>query len=150
MKICRCCKSEKSECDFVVRGINTVTNTCIECSDRRRSSDYCIHNTREHDCKLCIDPLVRRARAILHSSRISDKKKGRECDLDFDWSINEICETTHCKYCKVELQYLNPYDDDFATVDRTDDSIGHLKMNCSIICRGCNCKQNKYRYILKI
>lgn len=145
MDFCRCCKFGQPIENFVVRGVNTVrTKTCKTCSLHRKEKDYCIHGTRYHDCKQCVDPIVRRATAIVHSSRISDKKKGRECDLDFAWVFDNVCDSTLCYFCDVPLQYINPYQDDFCTIDRLDNSIGHLKTNCNIVCRKCNCGAYKY------
>jgi len=148
MKCCRVCLDNKENSLFVMRG-KTCTNTCLECSKIRKNKDYCECGVRYHDCPNHTDPLVRRATAIIHSSRISDKKKGRVCDLDFTWSIDKITTTPNCTYCNVELGYLAPYLPNFATIDRIDDSIGHTKDNCVIACRSCNCGQNKYRYFLK-
>jgi hypothetical protein len=148
MNKCRMCLQNKNECNMGWRNTK-MTNTCMDCSKIRKEKDYCEHNKRRHDCPECVDPLVRRATAIIHSSRISDKKKGRVCDLDFTWSIHRITETPNCSYCNIELQYMAPYLPNFATIDRIDDSLGHLKDNCVIACRSCNCGQNKYRYFLK-
>ena len=145
MDFCRCCKFSQPIENFVVRGNNTVrTKTCKTCSAHRKEKDYCVHGTRYHDCHQCTDPIVRRATAMVHSSRISDKTKGRECDLDFDWTMNAVCDMPNCFYCDVPLQYINSYKDDFCTVDRTDNSIGHLKSNCVITCRKCNCYNYKF------
>jgi hypothetical protein len=145
---CRVCLQPKNNNEMVWRNTK-MTHTCIDCSKKRKEKDYCFHNKREHDCPECVDPLVRRATAIIHSSRISDKKRGRVCDLDFTWSIDQITKTPNCSYCNVELQYLAPYIPNFATIDRINDSLGHTKDNCVIACRSCNCGQNKYKYFLK-
>jgi hypothetical protein len=42
------------------------------------------------------------------------------------------------------MQYTHSYDDDFATIDRVDNSIGHVKSNCVIACRQCNCSNGRY------
>jgi hypothetical protein len=149
MKSCRVCHESLGESMFVMRG-SKITNTCIECSNKRKQYDYCHHNTRYHDCPECTDPLVRRATAIIHSSRISDKKKNRICDIDFRWAINQITQNPKCNYCDIELQYLAPYLPNHATIDRKNDTLGHTKDNCVIACRGCNCYQNKYKYFLKL
>jgi hypothetical protein len=144
MEFCRCCKFAQPLENFVVRGKNTVTKTCITCSEHRKDKDYCLHGTREHDCKKCSDPIVRRATAMVHSSRISDKKKNRYCDLDFKFTINAVCQTPNCHYCDVPLQYERPYEKDFCTIDRINNDLGHLKDNCVISCRQCNCYNYKF------
>ena len=44
-----------------------------------------------------------------------------------------------CYYvdCKVNLQYTE-YQNDLATIERLDNSIGHIKSNCVLCCMKCN------------
>ena len=44
-----------------------------------------------------------------------------------------------CYYgdCKVNLQYTE-YQDDLASIERLDNSIGHIKSNCVLCCLKCN------------
>ena len=44
-----------------------------------------------------------------------------------------------CYYgdCEVNLQYTE-YQDDLATIERLDNSIGHIKSNCVLCCLKCN------------
>ena len=44
-----------------------------------------------------------------------------------------------CHYCHTEIQYKT-YNKTLATIERLDNSIGHLKSNCVIACLPCNCK----------
>lgn len=143
IKSCRICNELLGENMFVMRG-KKLTATCIQCSQKRKEKDYCECGTRYHDCPHHTDPLVRRATAIIHSSRISDKKKNRECDIDFRWAIEQITTNTTCSYCDINLQYLSPYLPNHATIDRLNDAIGHTKDNCVIACRMCNCYQRKF------
>ena len=149
MNKCRICEEIKNNIGMVYRG-KKLTKTCKDCSDKRRAKDYCIHNTRYHDCPHCQDPIIRRAMSMIHGSRISDKKKGRTCDLDFNWVLEQITINSKCKYCDIELGYIAPYLPNHCTIDRLDDNIGHLKSNCVVSCRSCNCYQNKYKYQLKL
>jgi hypothetical protein len=155
MNTCRVCKEIKENSEFIMRG--TQTQCCIECSKDRKTRDYCqAHNRRQHDCYLCVDPLVRRASSMVTGSRVSDKKKGRICTLTFTAVLDLVMDTRKCTYCDIELQYCNPYIPDFCTIDRIDNRLGHTIENCLISCRQCNCGQRKYltpnyyqKYILK-
>jgi len=141
MKVCRMCNNSKIK--FVCRG-SKETNTCEDCSEYRKSKDYCEHGVRYHDCHCCIDPIVRRATSMVHSSKISDKKANRDCDLDFEFTMNMICDNPKCYYCDVSLDYENSYNDEFCTIDRIDNNIGHVRFNCVIACRKCNCYNYKF------
>ena len=52
-------------------------------------------------------------------------------------------EYKQCYYgdCEVNLQYTE-YQDDLASIERLDNSIGHIKSNCVLCCLKCN-KSNK-------
>ena len=57
-----------------------------------------------------------------------------------------IEEYPNCYYddCKVELQYVE-YQDNLATIERLNNTIGHIKSNCVLCCLKCNLmkKSNK-------
>ena len=48
---------------------------------------------------------------------------------------NLLDDYSHCCYpdCNAELRIIQ-YQDDLATIERLDDSIGHIKSNCAICC----------------
>jgi len=48
----------------------------------------------------------------------------------------------NCCYCKCELQYVI-FQSNLATIERTDDSLGHIKSNCVIACKSCNVRKIK-------
>jgi hypothetical protein len=149
LRKCRVCLNSKPETDFVLRG-QKLTATCIACSEERRKRDYCEHNTRYHDCSICHDPIVRRATSILHSSCISDKKKGLTNDLTFTSILHKIIDTPQCAYCNIDLQYVACYLPNHATIDRIYDTdlsgnhMPHTIQNTLLACRSCNCSQRKY------
>jgi len=144
MKSCRICRESLEESQFKKRGISKITATCIKCSEERKNNDYCPHNRREHDCYECTDPIVRRATSMIHSSRMSDKRKNRKCDLDFTTVLHKIVDNPLCVYCDIELQYVAPYLPNHCTIDRINDLIGHTNENCVISCRRCNCANYKF------
>lgn len=56
------------------------------------------------------------------------------------WVYDQLMENSNCRLCFKEMQlhswkYLSP---DQFTLDRLDDTIGHLKSNIQIVCFGCN------------
>jgi hypothetical protein len=81
---------------------------------------------------------------MIHGSRIADKKKGRECNLDFTNVLHKVVDTPNCVYCDIELQYVGSYLPNFATIDRVNNLIGHTNENTVISCRRCNCANYKF------
>jgi hypothetical protein len=47
---------------------------------------------------------------------------------------------SHCKYCKKEM-FLSEYSTDMITIERIDDSIGHVINNVIFACLECNVKR---------
>ena len=45
--------------------------------------------------------------------------------ITLDWVLNKLKNNKICKYCHKHF-------------DRKDNNIGHIEMNCQIICRRCN------------
>jgi hypothetical protein len=79
---------------------------------------------------------------MIKCSKTSDKKFNRYDANNFiDKCFLEglVEEYTQCywKDCKVQLQYVE-YRHDLATVERLNNSIGHIKSNCVIACLRCN------------
>ena len=112
---------------------------CIDCG----GASICEHNILERNkCKLCSDPLKITIKTTISGSKCSDKKHDR-CDIvnfvDYAFIENLLDDYSHCCYpdCNAELQIVH-YQDDLATIERLDDSIGHIKSNCVICCLKCN------------
>ena len=79
---------------------------------------------------------------MLFGSKASDKKYDRYDVANFIDSAfieNLLDDYTHCCYpdCNAELQIVH-YQHDLATIERLDNSIGHIKSNCVICCLKCN------------
>jgi len=142
---CSICLIEKDDADFVKRN---HTSCCVDCSEKRRQKDYCEHDTRNHDCRFCGVGAYISARKTLHSCRRSDFKKGFINDLDINYTLDLFMGNTQCYYCKIELQHLYPFKKDFATIDRLNDELPHIKSNCVLACRDCNCAQHKWIHII--
>jgi hypothetical protein len=133
---------------------NRQRSQCKECGgtsmckhDRRRSqckecggTSICKHDRRRNTCKECGDPIKITIENWIFHSKQKDKLYNR-LDLpnliDTDFCKNLIEEYPNCIYCKIELQYVL-YKDDLATIERVDNTIGHIKSNCKIACLSFN------------
>jgi hypothetical protein len=131
--ICRVCKNTNKE--WAVRYIDTETATCMECSAKRKTKDYCEHGKRYHDCRTCVDGRIISAQNWY--------KVVKQDKID-DFTINDLIEMANrgdkCYYpfCSKPLQYDNPHVDDFATLERLNNNIRHTKENCVVACWRCN------------
>ena len=134
---CRVCKSVKPIEEFAKRGMK-YTNTCMDCSNERATKDYCEHATRKHDCVDCIDIIHRRVLMIL-KSKYQDKVKNRENDLTYH-NVKELllnsCDL--CAYCGNDLQHISRNKSNYSSIERMDNSKGHIISNCLITCLLCN------------
>ena len=78
----------------------------------------------------------------IFSSRQYDKMRNiYDADRFIDKCFMEglIEDYKQCYYgdCKINLQYTE-YQNDLATIERLDNSIGHIKSNCVLCCLKCN------------
>ena len=136
----RAAYAKKSKCEH-----DKERSRCKECG----GVGVCEHNTRRNRCKLCSDPLKITIKHMISSSKQKDKKHDRYDIVNFvDYGFveNLIDDYTHCCYpdCNKELQIVH-YQDDLATIERLDNSIGHIKSNCVICCLKCNAMRKSDR-----
>jgi hypothetical protein len=115
-------------------------NSCKLCG----GSSICEHDKFKQICYLCNDPVVLTIKQMVHSSKASDIKKNRYdpihfIEYDFVQQLITDCQDK-CYYCKCEMQYTY-FTKNKATIERLDNSIGHIKSNCVIACWDCNNKQ---------
>jgi len=109
---------------------------CVECN----GSEICIHNKQRQWCKTCSGPVKVSIQGWIISSKQSDKKYNR---FDVDRFIDKcflkelVKDYPNCYYCEVKLQYID-YNDTLSTIERINNSIGHIKSNCVLACRKCN------------
>jgi len=114
---------------------------CVECN----GSQICKHKLQRQRCKTCSGPIKVSIQSWISSSKQSDRKYNR---YDPDRFIDKcflkelIKDFPNCYYCKVELQFINN-NDTLATIERLDNSIGHIKSNCVFACRKCNYSRAK-------
>ena len=114
-------------------------NQCVECG----GGSICIHKKRKTQCKVCGDEVKITIRNWVSCSRTSDKKYNRYdannfIDRCFLEGLIEDSEGK-CHYCLTNIQYII-YGDTLASIERLDNSIGHIKSNCVIACLLCNKK----------
>lgn len=116
---------------------NRERNRCIQC----KGVGICEHNRRRERCKECNAPIPITIKNMVYHSKQHDKKNNRYDQVNFiDYcfvkNLIDDCNNK-CFYCDCELQYQQ-YADNLGTIERLDNSIGHIKGNCVIACRTCN------------
>ena len=114
---------------------------CKECS----GSQICPHSKRKVYCKECSDPIKVTIKQWISHCRHADKKYSRYdadrfIDKCFLKGLVEDYDTCYYPDCKIKLQYFH-YQDNLATIERLDNSIGHIKSDCVLSCRACNFKR---------
>lgn len=117
---------------------NKVRQLCKICG----GSQICEHNKQKQYCKKCGDPKKITIKYMLAASKHSDIKKERYDANNFiDKCFIEMLmdESMECHYCKIEMQLIE-FNDTLCTIERLDNSIGHIKSNCVLICKKCNLK----------
>ena len=131
--LCKECRGS-SICDH-----NRQKNLCKECG----GSCICEHNRRKNQCKDCMtdqEKIQYIQKTMITSSRQADKKKNRyDADNFIDKCFLEglFEDTKNCYYCNQEFTY-NECCDSFVTIERLNNSIGHIKSNCVLACFFCN------------
>ena len=115
---------------------------CKEC----KGSQICAHNRQKSHCKKCRDPFTVNIEQWIFSRRQYDKMRNiydadRFIDKCFLKGLIEDYKQCYYGDCEVNLQYTE-YQDDLASIERLDNSIGHIKSNCVLCCLKCN-KMNK-------
>lgn len=111
---------------------------CKDCD----GNGICEHNKHRYFCKICSNPTKITIKRMLRQSKTNDIKKGRYDANNFiDKCFIEMLmdESMNCHYCKKEMQLIE-FNDDLCTIERLDNSIGHIKSNCVLACRKCNSK----------
>jgi hypothetical protein len=116
---------------------NRRKNQCKDCG----GSSICIHNRQKNKCKDCGNEVQKTIKKMIYASKYTDKKCKRYEEykfVDYDY-VKELIEKSEdkCYYCICQLQYII-YQGDLATIERLDNSLGHIKGNCVIACKKCN------------
>jgi len=136
---------------------NRLRNTCKECGgsqicehnrQKNRCKDcggvsLCEHNKRKDQCKNCMNDEQKIEfiqKLMISHSRYKDKKYDRyDADHFIDKPFLEglFEDSQNCHYCNVEFTY-NERIDSLVTIERLNNSIGHIKSNCVLACFSCN------------
>ena len=118
---------------------------CKQCG----GSQFCEHGRRKDTCKQCMNheqKLEYIQKTMIKSSRHKDKKYSRyDADNFIDKCFLEglFEDSESCHYCGVNFTY-NELCDTLVTIERLNNSIGHIKSNCVLACWDCN-KRHKSR-----
>jgi hypothetical protein len=118
---------------------NKIKHQCRECG-----IGICEHNKIKRNCKECGDEIHITIKNMVNYSRAKDKKTNIYDEnnfIDYEYVKNLIIEGNNiCCYCKIQLQFIH-YDKILATIERINNSLGHIKGNVKIACRTCNYKK---------
>lgn len=126
---------------------NELYKYCIDCrvkSTRRNNKRKPYFTDRNRTRK-------QRIKMMVFSARRSDVAKNR---YDANHEIDDpfikqllLDQGELCIYCKKQM-LLDTYeirDNSLCTIERVDDSLGHIKNNCVLACLCCNMKKNNTR-----
>ena len=117
---------------------NKFKNLCYECD----GSALCIHEKQKKICRECGGNVMKKTISrFINCSKSSDKKYNRFdivnfIDPAFCKLLIEECEDKCC-YCRVELEYIH-HQSNLISIERIDNSLGHIKSNVKIACFSCN------------
>ena len=147
---CSHCNVEKDD-EFFKDGNDYVKfKMCSLCRDKNRIIQMCEHGKFKSCCYDCIHPAKLRLRKICVSTKQSDKIYNRYDSvnhIDYEHLKELLFESMYkCAHCKGQMQ-LSTFNDNLCTIDRLDDSIGHIKGNCVLACRKCNYTKPKKKNI---
>jgi hypothetical protein len=107
-------------------------------------SEMCPCGKQISQCKIHSDPIAVTIKTMIGGSKQKDKKYNRYDANNFidRCFLEDLIENqTNCYWsdCNTPLQYIT-YTNNLATIERLDNSIGHIKSNCVLACKSCNCK----------
>ena len=153
------CKFE----DCKKRKVSGRNGYCLSHSDKL----YCIINncnklqTNEKMCQghYCSGNIIRCAKILVHDSKTSDILKNRKNDITVKDLIDMYNKNNNCHWCsfpvKLECRSSNCIKLDNISLDRLDNTNGHMKNNCVISCLFCNyarsdCDKEQWKTVINI
>lgn len=163
-KKCNRCKVERPVKYFSLKRSEEYFKSCDECKEKQKiaknknkckhgrqrtqckecdGANICEHEKYRSSCKECGDPIKITITKWISNSKKADIKYNRYEEKEFiDQTLCEelVSFYKHCYHCSVPIQYIT-YQDDLASIERLDNSIGHIKSNCVIACLKCNRKR---------
>ena len=116
---------------------NRQKSRCVDCD----GSQICEHSREKSKCRHCGDVIKKTITRFIRDSRTTDKNNHRFdivnfIDKNFCKLLIEECNDKCC-YCNCDLEYIN-YCPKLITIERIDNTIGHIKSNVKIACLTCN------------
>ena len=108
-----------------------------------KEKSKCEHGRRKGECRICSDnPIKYIIQCMIYHSKNCDKKNKYDENNFIDKSFLELLfqNQTTCYYCGVHFEYIN-FTNDFVTIERINNNIGHTKDNCTLACWKCNNKR---------
>jgi hypothetical protein len=118
---------------------NRIKQKCKDCG----GIGICEHGKQKQKCKKCSNPTKITIMNMIHHSKENDIKYNRYDANNFiDKCFIEMLmnESLNCHYCNIEMQLIE-YNDTLVTIERLNNSLGHIKSNCVLACRSCNLKK---------
>ena len=116
---------------------NRQRHMCIQC----KGSQVCEHNRIYSSCKECTDSIYVIIQQWIHVHKHNDIKNNRYNNQEFITfeHCQKLIEDSHhkCCYCSIPLQPIIQQNN-LMTIERIDNSIGHIIGNCTIACYHCN------------
>ena len=138
---CTKCKNDKNIIHFMKD--NKQMKFCDDCRDYYRKytiKNYCPCGKRKANCRIHNDARTIVIKNIICHSKSNDKKYNRFDEnqfIDKQFVSNLLDLYENCFYCNCKLNFdkRNPQ---LATIERLDNTLGHIKRNCVIACYKCN------------
>ena len=116
---------------------NKQRTRCKECG----GIGICEHNRHKSICRECGNSIKKTINRFFYTSKSNDKKNNQLDIVNFidrDFCKLLIEESNgKCCYCCVELDYIH-YNNNMITIERIDNTLGHIKSNVKIACFYCN------------
>jgi hypothetical protein len=126
---------------------NKQRHHCKDCS----GASICEHDRERSTCKDCKDPRDITFKRWIRNSKQKDKKynmydANNFIDYCFLRALVEEDDIPTCIYCSCKLQFIQRKST-LATIERIDNTIGHIKSNCVLACHSCNItRSNRYTF----
>ena len=141
---CIRCKEYKNRNCFLSKNSRFVKNcnVCRQNALRQINETKCNdHNRIESQCRECSNPVKKLITNMVKKSKFTDKQNNMYDPINFvdRCFIENLIDDSNdrCYYCEERIQYIY-YDWNLATIERLDNSLGHIKSNVVIACRDCN------------
>jgi len=116
-------------------------NCIIKNNKKNKLRCPCGSNKQPAECRVCKDAVKITIQRFIKGSRYSDKLTNRFDIVNFmdrDFLKLLIEESDYkCCYCECELELIH-YGANLMSIERINNSIGHIKSNVKIACLKCN------------